>query len=146
DEQFARVVGTKVDGLQNLLRATAEDPLRVIALFSSSTGRFGRAGQADYAAANEVLNKLAQREAARRPSCRVVAVNWGPWEGGMVTPGLQKLFESEGVGLIPLADGANFLLAELAATDQPVEVVAGVWPMGHPPTEPAPAPEAASDL
>ncbi len=37
------------------------------------------------------------------PSCRVVAVNWGPWDGGMVTPSLRPLFESEGIPLIPLA-------------------------------------------
>jgi len=37
-----------------------------IALFSSSTGRFGRVGQVDYAVANEVLNKTAQAEARRR--------------------------------------------------------------------------------
>jgi acyl transferase domain-containing protein/NAD(P)-dependent dehydrogenase (short-subunit alcohol dehydrogenase family) len=127
DEQFDRVVGTKVEGLLNVLAATQHDLLKVMALFSSSTGRFGRKGQVDYAVANEVLNKLARREAARRPECRVVAVNWGPWEGGMVTPGLRKLFEAEGVGLIPLRDGAKFLLAELSAPERPIEVVAGVW-------------------
>src|SRR5262249_16632518 len=126
DEQFDRVVGTKVEGLLNLLSATEGEPLKVLALFSSSSGRFGRKGQADYAAANEVLNKLARREAARRPDCRVVAVNWGPWEGGMVTPGLRQIFEREGVGLIPLKDGTRFLLAELSAAKRPIEVVAVV--------------------
>ena len=52
-----------------------------------------------------MLNKHAQREAIRRPGCRVVSVNWGPWDGGMVTPSLRPLFASEGVGLIPPADG-----------------------------------------
>jgi acyl transferase domain-containing protein len=127
DEQFQRVYGTKVEGLRNLLAATADDPLKVIALFSSSTGRFGRVGQVDYAVANEVLNKVARQQALRRPNCRVASINWGPWEGGMVTPGLRKIFEQEGVGLIPLRDGAEFLLSELSATDAPVEVVAGVW-------------------
>ena len=42
----------------------------------------------------------------------------------MVTPGLRKLFESEGVGLIPLADGAFFLVQELNAAGKAVEVVA----------------------
>src|SRR5207244_3897199 len=88
-EQFDAVYGTKVGGLRALLAATEHDPLKLLALFSSSTGRFGRAGQAAYAAANEGLNKFAQQEARRRPGCRVVAVNWGPWEGGMVTPGLR---------------------------------------------------------
>src|SRR5207253_2706393 len=73
------------------------------------------------------LNKIAQREAKRRPDCRVVAVNWGPWAGGMVSPALAKVFQREGVGLIPLKDGARFLLAELSDAGGPVEVVAGVW-------------------
>ena len=111
-----RVYATKVAGLQAVLAATATDPLKLLALFSSSTGRFGRAGQVAYAAANEAVNKFAQAEARRRPDCRVVAVNWGPWDGGMVTPALRGVFAAEGIGLIPLAAGARHLLAEFAAT------------------------------
>lgn len=141
-EQFDRVYGTKVNGLRALLAATAGDDLRALVLFSSTTGRFGRVGQADYAAANEVLNKLAQREARRRPGCRVVAVNWGPWDGGMVTPALRKVFEAEGVGLIAPAAGADFLVRELSAPPGgPVEVVvvAGGLPAAR---QPRPAPGA----
>ncbi len=123
-DQFAAVFGTKVSGLRNLLAETAGDDLRFIALFASTTGRLGRTGQADYAVANEVLNKLAQTEARRRPGCRTVSINWGPWDGGMVTPALKKLFAGEGVGLIGLAQGGDFLVRELAAGDGPVEVVA----------------------
>ena len=124
-EQFDSVYATKVTGLQNLLVALAGEELKLIALFSSYTGRFGRVGQVDYAAANEVLNKFAQQESRRRPHCRVVSVNWGPWNGGMVTPGLRKLFEQEGVGLIEPEAGAAFLLRELCARNQgEVEVLA----------------------
>jgi acyl transferase domain-containing protein/NADP-dependent 3-hydroxy acid dehydrogenase YdfG len=123
-EQYDHVYATKVDGLRNLLDLLAHEDLKALVLFSSTTGRFGRVGQLAYAAANEVLNKTAQVEARRRPGCRVVAINWGPWEGGMVTPGLRKVFEAEGVGLIPLADGAFFLMQELNAAGKAVEVVA----------------------
>jgi acyl transferase domain-containing protein/acyl carrier protein len=112
-EQFDAVYGTKVGGLRNLLAAVADDDLRALVLFSSSTARFGRAGQADYAIANEVLNKLAWQEAARRPACRVVSLNWGPWDGGMVTPSLKGLFAREGIGVIPLQAGAELLCDEL---------------------------------
>ncbi len=105
DAQFADVYTTKVDGLRSLLSALGDDDLKALVLFSSTTARLGRTGQVAYAAANEVLNKIARREAVRRPDCRVVAVNWGPWDGGMVTPALKPLFASEGVGLIPLAEG-----------------------------------------
>jgi len=124
-EQFDLVYGTKVTGLRNLLGALAQEDLKVIALFSSYTGRVGRVGQVDYAAANEVLNKLAQVESRRRPDCRVVSVNWGPWNGGMATPGVRKLFEKEGIGLIEPAAGAEFLVRELAASGKgAVEVLA----------------------
>src|SRR5262249_26979050 len=105
-EQFDVVYDTKVAGLDALLAATGADPLAFVALFSSSTARFGRTGQCDYAAANEVLNLTARQLARRQPDCRVVAFNWGPWDGGMVTPALRKLFEFEGVGVIPVDDGA----------------------------------------
>jgi len=125
DEQFREVYGTKVEGLNNLLAAMGQDELKVLALFSSYTGRYGRVGQVDYAAANEVLNKLAQQESRRRPGCRVVSVNWGPWNGGMVTPGLRKIFEAEGIGLIEPEDGAQFLVRELRnAGPGAVEVLA----------------------
>ena len=125
EEQFDLVYGTKIHGLRNLLAATTTDDLRLIALFSSYTGRFGRTGQVDYAAANEVLNKMAQAEARRRPQCRVVAFNWGPWNGGMVTEGLRKIFAREGVGLIEPAAGADFFVRDvLAPTGDAVEVLA----------------------
>jgi len=123
-EQFAQVYGTKVTGLRTLLAATAGDELRFIALFASTTGRFGRTGQVDYAVANEVLNKLAQSEARCRPACRAISINWGPWDGGMVTPALKKVFAGEGIGLISLAAGSELLIREIGASDGPVEVVA----------------------
>jgi acyl transferase domain-containing protein len=123
-EQFDAVYATKAEGAKNLLDLMRGEDLKAIVFFGSTTGRLGRVGQIAYACANEVLNKLAQAEAKRRPSARVVCLNWGPWEGGMVTPGLRKLFESEGVGLIPLAAGGQFVVRELAATGRSVEVVA----------------------
>jgi NAD(P)-dependent dehydrogenase (short-subunit alcohol dehydrogenase family) len=128
---FDKVVNTKVVGLQALLEAAGSDDLKCLVLFSSVTGRFGRVGQVDYAMANEVLNKIAHRQAARRPHCRVVAINWGPWDGGMVGDSLKRVFEREGVGLIPLAAGAQALVDELAERDRSaVEVaIGGTFPI-----------------
>jgi len=123
DEQFQQVAATKVSGLETLLKVLAADPLKALVLFSSSTARFGRVGQAAYAAANETLNKIAQRESLKRPGCVVRSLNWGPWDGGMVTPALRKLFAQEGVGVIPLHQGAAIVLDELASTTTDVEVV-----------------------
>ena len=117
-EQFAMVYDTKVEGLRALLGALERDDLRFLALFSSSTGRFGRVGQSDYAVANEILNKIAQEQSRLRPDCRVVSINWGPWDGGMVTPSLKKLFAAEGVGVIGLEAGAEHLLREISEPSQ----------------------------
>lgn len=122
EEQFSSVYATKAAGLDSLLTATENDQLKVMVMFSSSTGRFGRQGQCDYAVANEVLNKVAQQQATLRKDCRVVSVNWGPWNGGMVTPTLKRIFKSEGVGVIDLKAGADYLMQEIAHKG-PVEVV-----------------------
>ena len=129
-EQFDYVYSTKVEGLRNLLDLLSHEDLKALVLFSSTTARFGRVGQAAYACANEVLNKTAQIEGRRRPGCRVVSINWGPWDGGMVTPGLRKMFETEGIGLIPLLDGGMFLVQELSAAGKAVEVIALAKPRG----------------
>jgi hypothetical protein len=108
DEQFERVFGTKVQGLRALLAATENDELRTIAFLSSTAATVGNAGQADYAMANEVLNAVAAVEAARRGNgCRVVAFAYGPFQGGMVSPALQKRFLERGVGVMPVTAGAE---------------------------------------
>ncbi len=124
DAQFAHVFDTKVEGLISLFQSVDAAQLRFLVLFSSSTARFGRVGQAAYAAANEWLNKWAQRVARRLPACRVVAFNWGPWNGGMVTESLKTVFEREGLGLIAPADGARLVVDVLqTVNDRSVEIV-----------------------
>jgi len=125
-EQFNLVYDTKVIGLENLLQATRDDALKYLVLFSSVAARFGNKGQADYAMANEALNKLARAESTRRRDCRVVSINWGPWDGGMVTPSLKREFERQEIHLIPPADGSRCLLQEMMASgSDPVEIVIG---------------------
>ncbi|MGK0297236.1 MAG: acyl transferase domain-containing protein [Gammaproteobacteria bacterium] len=128
-EQLNNVFSTKVDGLNALLAATQNDNLKILVMFSSSTGRFGRKGQCDYAAANEVLNKIAQHQSRLRPACRVLSMNWGPWAGGMVTPQLRKLFEREGVGVIPINAGSRHLVSELNASGSVEIVILGSKPV-----------------
>jgi acyl transferase domain-containing protein/NAD(P)-dependent dehydrogenase (short-subunit alcohol dehydrogenase family) len=145
DEDFTAVYDTKVGGLRAVFAALDDAPLKALVLFSSSTARFGRRGQVDYAAANEVLNKLAQVEAARRDGCRVVSVNWGPWNGGMVTPALERMFSSEGIEVIGLQSGTHYLLDEIAADDGPTEVLILGSGSELPDQRPADAPIAGAD-
>jgi NAD(P)-dependent dehydrogenase (short-subunit alcohol dehydrogenase family)/acyl carrier protein len=125
-DQFETVFHTKVTGLNVLLDATRQDPLNYLVLFSSVAARMGNNGQADYAMANEVLNKIAQQESVTRPDCKVTAINWGPWDGGMVCSALKRKFEKDGVELIPLDAGALCMIHEMAGhPGEPVEVVIG---------------------
>ena len=124
-EQLARVWATKVEGFEALLDVTAQDDLRLICAFSSVAGRFGNAGQVDYSMANEAISKRAQVEASRRgDACVVKAIAWGPWDGGMVTPGLKAHFEAQGISVLPLDEGAQHFV-EAMSVRGPVEVVVG---------------------
>jgi hypothetical protein len=129
DAQFDRVFDTKVKGLLALLSATADDPLKLLCVFSSVSARCGNNGQADYAMANEVLAKVAWAESRRRPGTLVKSLGWGPWEGGMVTPHLRERFAALGVPMIPLAAGARMFVDEVrGARPEEVEVVLGGEP------------------
>ena len=145
-EQFNRVYDTKVEGLKALLTATLEDELKYIVLFSSVSARMGNQGQVDYAMANEVLNKMAHQQASARPGCKVVSINWGPWDGGMVTPGLKRNFIKNKVALIPMQSGAQAMVAEMAQPiDDAVEIVIGGPLPALVKEEPSPA-QPAADL
>jgi acyl transferase domain-containing protein/NAD(P)-dependent dehydrogenase (short-subunit alcohol dehydrogenase family)/acyl carrier protein len=126
DAQFDAVFDTKVRGLEHLLALTADDPLRYVVLFSSVAARYGNTGQADYAMANEWLNKTAVDLARRRPEIRVLAINWGPWDGGMVDEGLKRHFANRGVSLLDPAAGAAAMVRAMADPDATeVEMVVG---------------------
>ena len=111
-ESLRRVLATKAGSARTLARRLRPDDLRFMVFFSSVSGRFGNRGQADYAAASEVLNKLAQELDHRWPG-RVVSINWGPWRSGMVSPEVARQFASRGVTLIPIDTGCRLLDEEL---------------------------------
>jgi acyl transferase domain-containing protein/NAD(P)-dependent dehydrogenase (short-subunit alcohol dehydrogenase family) len=111
-DAFDRVLGTKLDGALNLVRCHRPEHLRFAVFFSSIAGRFGNAGQSDYAAANEAMNKLAIQLDHRWP-CRVVAPIWGPWSGiGMVSE-LERHLGAQGLGTIAPEVGVAALMDEL---------------------------------
>ena len=127
DEQWDRVVSTKLGGLLALTEATQNDPLKVCLLFSSVAGFGGNIGQSDYATANAALDEFAARISAARPGIIAKSLAWGPWRGGMVSSALEAHFEAAGVPLIELSDGAQWMLDELR-TPGSVRVVLGGEP------------------
>jgi acyl transferase domain-containing protein/NAD(P)H-dependent flavin oxidoreductase YrpB (nitropropane dioxygenase family)/ABC-type nitrate/sulfonate/bicarbonate transport system substrate-binding protein/NAD(P)-dependent dehydrogenase (short-subunit alcohol dehydrogenase family) len=111
-DSFDRVFDTKVRSALLLTRKLQLDELSFLIFFSSISGRFGNRGQCDYAAANEVLNKLALYLDRHCPG-RVISISWGPWESGMVSPELQKQFAQRGVVIVPRSVGRKKMDQEL---------------------------------
>ncbi|MBC7858481.1 MAG: SDR family NAD(P)-dependent oxidoreductase [Burkholderiaceae bacterium] len=112
-ESFDAVFDTKVLPalvLADKLRSTG---LKFIAFFSSVAGRFGNIGQCDYSAANEILNKLADRLRYIWPEVHAVSINWGPWDAGMVNDDLRKLYATRSIRPIPAAVGLRHFMEEL---------------------------------
>ncbi|GAA3444567.1 SDR family NAD(P)-dependent oxidoreductase [Planomonospora venezuelensis] len=83
-EEARRVLAPKVLAMGPLAELVgpgtpAEDRPEVLVLYSSAVTAFGGVGEADYCAANTVLDAYGQALAAAAPSTRVVSVAWGPW-------------------------------------------------------------------
>jgi NAD(P)-dependent dehydrogenase (short-subunit alcohol dehydrogenase family) len=131
-QDFETVFTPKVNGLHNLLKIAPAGQLDFLVLFSSVVGFFGNIGQADYAMANEVLNKVAYQIKRENPTCHVVSIDWGPWDSGMVTPELKRAFAERDMTVIPTEAGAEMLVNEITsqqtAADQPVQIVVGQLP------------------
>jgi hypothetical protein len=130
ERSFDRVIGTKLDPLLTLAGVLDHRRLKVVMLFSSVAGFYGNPGQGDYAAANEILNRIARR-LQDTLGVRVVAMNWGPWAGaGMVTREVARQFEERGVGMVTTRAGREAAWRELIAgggDDVVVIVGPGPW-------------------
>jgi NAD(P)-dependent dehydrogenase (short-subunit alcohol dehydrogenase family) len=127
---FETVYTPKVTGLDNMLHSVDMARLDFLVLFSSIVGFYGNVGQSDYAIANEILNKSAYMLKRKHPNCHVISINWGPWDSGMVTPELKKLFESRHVEVIPTEVGARMLVEALMPSGgEAVQVVVGGVPV-----------------
>ncbi|MBX9791931.1 MAG: SDR family NAD(P)-dependent oxidoreductase [Pirellulales bacterium] len=111
-DSFANVFRTKVTSATVLAEKLRPEGLKFLVFFSSVSGRFGNAGQVDYSAANEFLNKLANYLDARWPG-KVVAMNWGPWDGGMVTDELRRMYATVGFDMIPIDVGVQYFTREI---------------------------------
>ncbi|WP_282167674.1 type I polyketide synthase [Shewanella japonica] len=122
--ELGRVYGTKVSGFAGIINAIDASKLKLVAMFSSAAGFYGNTGQSDYSMSNEILNKTALQLAANYPQAKVMSFNWGPWDGGMVSSALKKMFVERGVYVIPLDKGAN-LFAHSLLSESGVQLLIG---------------------
>jgi malonyl CoA-acyl carrier protein transacylase len=141
-ESFERVLRPKVRGAVTLSRKLRPAALKFVAFFSSVSARFGNQGQSDYAAANEILNKLAVW-LNKQWKARVVSINWGPWKSGtgMVSKELANRFAEARVQLISVMAGRKAFVDEvLFGPKDQVEVLwGGPIPKHHGTTSVRPA-------
>ncbi len=139
--EFDLVFDVKSDGWFNVVHAARDLPIGVTVAFSSVAGRFGNAGQTDYAAANDLLCKVASSLRRTRPDTRALALDWTAWGGiGMATRGsIPKIMAKAGIELLLAADrggvdpsGAHRARPTAVRSSSPV--LSAGWPRGLDPT------------
>jgi NAD(P)-dependent dehydrogenase (short-subunit alcohol dehydrogenase family) len=121
--EFDLVFDVKVNGWFNLMKALGDTGFGAAVVFSSIAGRFGNAGQTDYAAANDLLCKSMSR--LRAEGVRGVAIDWTAWaEIGMASRGsIPKVMEMAGIDMLPPREGVPVVRRELTAAGPGTEVV-----------------------
>jgi NAD(P)-dependent dehydrogenase (short-subunit alcohol dehydrogenase family) len=110
-ERMAAVLRPKVDAAWLLHRLTEELDLAQFVLFSSAAGTLGNAGQGSYAAANAVLDALAEHRHAR--GLPATSLAWGLWArtGTMTSTDHARLAR---LGIEPLDDEYGMALYDAA--------------------------------
>ncbi|MCE1255042.1 MAG: SDR family NAD(P)-dependent oxidoreductase, partial [Anaerolineae bacterium] len=116
-DEFNATIAVKAHGFFNLFKSLQNAALlpRAVVLFGSVAGRFGNAGQTDYAAANDLLNKIAAALHHDYPALKAISIDWGAWaEVGMAARGhTPELMKQAGIKMIAPALAAPLVRAEL---------------------------------
>jgi NADPH:quinone reductase-like Zn-dependent oxidoreductase/short-subunit dehydrogenase/acyl carrier protein len=103
-EKVRAVLAPKVLGAWHLHRLTKDDTLDFFLLYSSASSVLGSPGQANYAAANALMDGLAAHRHAH--GLTGTSINWGPWaEAGMAATDVARGNLGK-QGLIPLKPAA----------------------------------------
>ena len=142
EADFRHTVAVKVDGLRNLLAAADPAALKLLAAFGSIIGRMGLQGEADYAVANDWLERRVAQWGAAHPQCRCLTLEWSVWSGTGMGTRVAQLEQLIRAGISPISIEEGIQAFRDALGYQGAEsryVVAGRF--GLPPTVQWDAPE-----
>jgi acyl transferase domain-containing protein len=124
---FERVLRPKVEGARNLDRLTREDSLDWFVMFSSAASLLGSPGQANYAAANTIMDVVAhERHRLGRPA---LSIDWGPWArvGMAASPSMKERLAANGLTPFTSEEALGAMEAMLVAGAPQVGVIAVDW-------------------
>ncbi|WP_308207061.1 beta-ketoacyl reductase, partial [Mycobacterium szulgai] len=126
ETQLDTVLAAKADAAWHLHRLTAEHDLAAFVLFSSAAATLGNPGQANYAAANAVLDALAHHR--HRHQFPATSLAWGYWQSASeMTAHLSQLDQARigRASLTPITTQHGLALFDAALTyQQPALVLA----------------------
>ncbi|WP_406419594.1 SDR family NAD(P)-dependent oxidoreductase [Streptomyces sp. NBC_01614] len=112
-ERLGTVFGAKTDAAWHLHELTRDHPLERFVLFSSLAGTVGSPGQGNYAAANAVLDALAQHR--RGLGLPATSLAWGPWaDTGMFTSAVAQFRHHDGLTPLPAPLALDAFASSLA--------------------------------
>ena len=135
-ERFERVMRPKVGGLLAIEKALPCSDLDFLVLYSSISSLIGNRGQANYVAANGILDAMAQT--LRKKGVPAISINWGALaETGVIarSTNLEGILTSAGVEGLTNQEALRFLRRALKA-DLPHVAAFSVdwnrWKESHP--------------
>ncbi len=127
--RFREAAGAKALGAWHLHRALADRAgLEFFTSYSSATAVLGNPGQANYAAANALVDTLMEWRAGQGLPGQSLA--WGPWaDAGHLTGDPQSLaaLRRSGMGALPQQEAEHALRALLGRTRGVAAVLANDW-------------------
>jgi NADPH:quinone reductase-like Zn-dependent oxidoreductase/surfactin synthase thioesterase subunit len=122
-DKYLKVISSKILGAINIHNEVSKNKLapEFIIYFSSATAILGNIGQANYAAANSLLDSLAFYQ--RQQGIRAISINWGAWaQVGMVATivneASQAQMELNGILAMPPSTATAAFEKVLTSTSQ----------------------------